>query len=303
MHDPNEITQLKELWQYFSKHAIHQSTLLTTYEAVAAYCAITGACIEGAKAYADQLIASGVISKHSIHTLTEIQALTKHQAYSERFTQALNASDTLVTPYASPWDQEINTPQHMNGITAQSYWILQHKSEASFNHCSFTQLHYTIDTATTTLIDTCNGSIMNLTIGACKTLTVRDSTFTTQFSCNINSGENADIAITTQYADITITTCRRFALTLNNYSHNTPDNAALPILGINMNVTHANPTHTHELKLPLHKANGEQLYYCITGSTARIHESLRQHIVNNEAHAIPITLKLHPESCLELSAR
>ncbi|MFT8356364.1 MAG: hypothetical protein ABF780_06500 [Bifidobacterium aquikefiri] len=293
-------TALRQQYQAFSESGVDANGSFAPYEAAVAYAVLSGACLEGCLNHVDTLVSGGVVGVNQRLSLGEIVKLTEGLQGADAFSSAVASGRDALAPYTSSWDKEINSPSEFSGINADSYRVLQSKSSGTFRDCHFGTLEYRIDTNTDTTLERCSGGYIDMDIRTCAAVDVRDSVFTVRSTFGVSTGRDVDIAVTSQYLDIDISTCNWFQFTMNNYLNG----STLPIMGITVKVSSANPDHCHALRLPLHGANGEDLHYYVTGDTPTITGDLADHIVPGwQAGAVEIKVTLGTGAPLELRAR
>lgn len=304
MTDPSKINIVgttTALYESFTKTGISADAQLTPYEAAAAYAALSGACLAGSIAFVSVLISKGIVLPDQRVSLQEIAELTKGQEGSEVFSKAItDDSQEVLAPYQSTWDMEIKEPTECSDMDEGYYRIMQRSSSARFTDCKFSTLKYHLSTNTWTTLSNCSGSNLDMYIGSCAELNIRNASFYSNTKIEVSSGNDVDVTAASEYFDIVVSSCSWFKFTINNYSEGTR-----PYLRrIDIHVATANGDHEHSLRLPLKNFDGEDLYYHLTGQTPDISEELWPHIIDSsQKDCVELNVKLGLRAPLELRAR
>jgi hypothetical protein len=304
MTDPGKVniigTTTKQ-YNTFETTGIPADARFEPYEAAAAYAALSGACLNGSIAFVNTLIAKGIVLQDQRVSLREIAELTKGQEGSEVFSKAITDDiQEVLTPYRSDWDMEIKEPTECSDMDEGYYRILQKSSSARFTDCRFSTLKYHLSTNTWTTLSNCSGSYLDMYVGSCAALNIRNASFYNRAKIEVSTGNDVDVTVRAEYFDILVSSCSWFKFSVNNYIGGTG-----PYLrGIDIHVATANGDHEHSLRLPLTGFDGENLYYHLTGQTPAISEELRPHIIDSyQSGCVKLNVKLGLGAPLELRAR
>ncbi|MCI1644194.1 MAG: hypothetical protein LKI98_06915 [Bifidobacterium crudilactis] len=304
MTDPSKINIVgttTALYESFTKTGISADAQLTPYEAAAAYAALSGACLAGSIAFVSVLISKGIVLPDQRVSLQEIAELTKGQEGSEVFSKAItDDSQEVLAPYRSNWDMEIKEPTERSDMDEGYYRILQRSSSARFTDCKFSTLEYHLSTNTWTTLSNCSGSYLDMYVGSCAELNIRNASFYNRAKIEVSTGNDVDVTVRAEYLDILVSSCSWFKFAVNNYIGGTG-----PYLkGIDIHVATANGDHEHSLRLPLKGFDGEDLYYHLTGQTPDISEELWPHIIDSyQSGCVKLNVTLGLGAPLELRAR